>query len=132
MASAAARCFDSLFSWSSVRSSSCWIAPSVPTWYCIRDCRCFATARSLDGGFPQKFPTFPYAPRYGREIRTRRTERGMEAAWPVSRGESDGGGLPAAARGVLDRIVRLGCRTLGADEIVVLVRGGRDHDPPPP
>src|SRR3954454_6093081 len=47
IARAAARCFDSLFSCSSVRSSSCWIAPSVPTWYCIRCCRCLAIAGSL-------------------------------------------------------------------------------------
>jgi hypothetical protein len=53
--------------------------------------------------------------------------RGKEAAWPVSKGENrDGGAVPPAARDVLDRIVRLGCRTLGADEIVVLVRDGRD------
>jgi hypothetical protein len=51
----------------------------------------------------------------------------MDAAWPMSKGDKDdGSGLPAAARGVLDRIVRLGCRTLGADEIVILVRDGRD------
>src|SRR3954454_20229351 len=44
MARAAARCFDSLRICSSVRSSSCWIAPSEPTWYCIRCWRCLATA----------------------------------------------------------------------------------------
>src|SRR3954453_17976459 len=58
--------------------------------------------------------------------RPRRTVRGMEAAWPVSKGEDDDGlGVPGAAREVLDRIVRLGCRTLDADEIVVLVRDER-------
>src|SRR5215213_10201250 len=77
--------------------------------------------------FRQNFPTFLFAPRYGRRIRTRRTVKGMDAAWPVSQGESrDRRGLPAAVRGVLDRIVRLGCRTLGADEVVILVRDGRD------
>src|SRR3712207_2304495 len=55
------------------------------------------------------------------------TVRGKEAAWPGSKGDKrDAAGVPPAARDVLDRIVRLGCRTLGADEIVVLVRDGRD------
>src|SRR3954468_15081955 len=47
MARAAERCFVSLRSCSSVRSSSCWIAPSVPTWYCIFVCRCLATGREF-------------------------------------------------------------------------------------
>src|SRR4051795_7332601 len=47
IARAAARCFDSLRSCSSVLSSSCWIAPRVPTWYCIFVWRCLATAVSV-------------------------------------------------------------------------------------
>src|SRR3954451_1166685 len=47
MARAAERCFVSERSCSSVRSSSCWIAPRVPTWYCIFVCRCLATAVSV-------------------------------------------------------------------------------------
>src|SRR3954451_11388525 len=60
MARAAARCFDSLRSCSSVRSSSCWIAPSDPTWYCIFCCRCLATAAQSTA----KCPTFDRAARY--------------------------------------------------------------------
>src|SRR3954453_18162735 len=61
MARAAARCLDSLRSCSSVRSSSCWIAPSEPTWYCIFCCRCLATADESTA----KRPTFGRSARYG-------------------------------------------------------------------
>src|SRR3954454_4874334 len=57
MARAAARDLDSLRSGSSVRSSSCWIAPSDPTWYCIFCCRCLATAAQSTA----KSPTFDRA-----------------------------------------------------------------------
>src|SRR4051794_39020856 len=59
MALAAARCFVSLRSCSSVRSSSCWIAPSVPTWYCIFVCRCLATAVSLRSIDLERLPSDP-------------------------------------------------------------------------
>src|SRR5918999_1391907 len=50
IARAAARCFDSLSSCSSVRCSSSGIAASAPARYCIFTCRCLATAGSLADG----------------------------------------------------------------------------------
>src|SRR3954447_14772252 len=85
IARAAARCFDSLSSCSSVRSSSCWIAPSVPTWYCIFCWRCFATPvsvrllRAVEGERAPRYSLQPIA-----ELHRRRREHDCAATAPES------------------------------------------------
>jgi hypothetical protein len=51
----------------------------------------------------------------------------MDAAERRAVGEAGALAMPAAANEVLERIVRLACRTAGADQVVVLVRD--PHDP---
>src|SRR3712207_4798559 len=75
----------------------------------------------------RKLPTSAELARYGRKIRTWEDgERHGSCLAGVQREANQISGVPLPARDVLDRVTRLACRTVGAREVVLLVRDELD------